>query len=230
MNETLHLNHVGTSKTFLLALTLGTALVSQIPAGAQNFVNGSFETGDFTGWTIGASVREGHALFGGVYGAGYDGNYWCWLGNHDYAGSAADPVIQQTISGFTVGKTYTLSFLQSSEAGWYPVPNGDTETTFGSIIGTATLSRSFLSPPSNGTSPVGGGLWNVWQPETWSFVADDSSLTFKIAGNYDPSADVGDTGVDDFKITPNTSVPDSGTTLTLLGMATGGMACFRRKL
>ena len=232
MNKNFVLPRVGTPKMYLIALALGTALASQIPARAQNFVNGSFETGDFTGWTIGASVREGYALFGGAYGAGYDGKYWGWLGNNDYASSLADPVIQQTIGGFVVGRSYTMSFLQSSEHGWYPYGIGP-ETTEVDIIGTGTLTQSFTSPDSDGTSALGGGLWNVWTTENFSFVADATSLDFKVTGTTSIGQEgggFGDIGVDNFGITPNRSVPDSGTTLTLLGMAIGGLACVRRKL
>ena len=59
--------------TGLLVVSLSVGAAGNAAAG---FINGSFETGDLTGWT---STLPGYNPFGTFYGAGMDGTYLHWL-------------------------------------------------------------------------------------------------------------------------------------------------------
>ena len=85
-------------------------------AHAISFVNGSFETGDLTGWS-GTATTDPYGLnpFGTTYGVGMDGQWWAWL-----AGFEIGRDISQTINGLTPGQTYAVRFITASEA-----PNSD---------------------------------------------------------------------------------------------------------
>lgn len=198
------------------AMLIGTQHTAQaVPI----FVNGDFESSvgtTLTGWTVLGGSQEGNARYGGAFGVAGQGTKWCWLGNFESPGSS----IAQTLGGFTVGASYTLNFLQSSETS-----TASDQSTI-TIAGVGTLSNTFTTPPSFNSS-VGGGFWNNWQAESWTFTASAASLTFLIDGPHTTF----DTGLDGFQITQNSSsVPDGGSTLALLGLALGGLAAVRRKL
>ena len=75
------------------ALCVGMSLAAG-SASAAGFVNGSFETGDLTGWTSNSTF--GLNPFGTTYGAGMDGIYWHWL-----AGFEVNIATSQTLTGLT---------------------------------------------------------------------------------------------------------------------------------
>src|SRR5438105_1003835 len=89
----------------LVLLLAGTGLAK------ADFVNGSFETGDLTGWS-GTATTDGYGLnpFGTGFGSGFDGTYWMWL-----AGYEAPRSLDQTVSGLTTGATYAVDFIMASE-------------------------------------------------------------------------------------------------------------------
>lgn len=76
--------------------------------------NGSFETGDFTGWTVGGNTGftgVTHGVFGGQVSGAADGNFYAFLGP-----IGSDATLSQTISD-TAGQVYYLSFAVSSDGG-----------------------------------------------------------------------------------------------------------------
>src|ERR1039458_5451365 len=84
-------------------------------AGRNLLTNGSFETGDFTGWNQTCSPACGYPYNGVTSGAFYqvsgaeDGSYYAWLGDTLPGGS-----LSQSFAT-TVGTHYTFSFWINGE-------------------------------------------------------------------------------------------------------------------
>jgi hypothetical protein len=94
------------SATFGFVLLSLLALGAQ-PAKANLIVNGGFETGDFSGWTVSAdSTGVGPAFYVFVPNSG---TYFAFLGNIGGLGT-----LSQTVSD-TAGQVYTLSMYLSSD-------------------------------------------------------------------------------------------------------------------
>jgi hypothetical protein len=94
-----------------VATLLAVLLVGAPTAFATNLLNnGSFETGDFTGWTTGGNFADTEVVSGPfyVYSGAEDGNYYAVLGP-----VGSDGTISQTFSD-TVGTHYTFSFWFAS--------------------------------------------------------------------------------------------------------------------
>jgi len=90
-------------------LTLFIALfvaVSVVFAGPNLLTNGSFETGDFTGWTTGGNFEDTEVVSGAFYDytGAQDGTYYAVLGP-----VGSDGTLSQTITT-TLGTSYTLNF------------------------------------------------------------------------------------------------------------------------
>lgn len=208
-----------TLKTFGIATAVAVLLAAGSARAVPVFANGDMESSSgttLTGWTTGGSPEEGNARYGGGYGAPVQGTKWAWLGNFEAPGS----FMEQTLAGFTVGSSYVLSFLQSSE---YFASDSSTVA----IIGASTLTNTFTTPPTFTSSSVGNGFWNNWLPQSWTFTADASSLTFHITGQDGPY----DTGLDAFTLSDVSRVPVPAA-LPLLLAALGGLgfAARRRKV
>src|SRR5438034_4094428 len=84
-------------------------------AKADLVVNGGFETGDFTGWTVAASFTFVDPASPGVGGAGgfgtHSGSFYAAMGSVGALGT-----ISQTLST-TTGQTYTLDYWFASDGG-----------------------------------------------------------------------------------------------------------------
>lgn len=95
-------------RKFCVLAAAAAAIVAASPAAAQQVTNGSFETGDFSGW----SVANGNATY--VEPAGFDsypaqqGAYFAALGNVN-----AVATISQTLAT-AAGQAYTLSYYLAS--------------------------------------------------------------------------------------------------------------------
>lgn len=155
------------------------------------FTNGDMESSTWdslTGWTVvDGNASDGSRHLAG-YGSGYQGQRWACIGN---CGDGTGPggSIEQTVSGFDVGATYSLTFLQASQ--WDP------DTTTVDIIGDSTLTNTFTSPQS------ASRYWDTWVEQTWTFTADATSLTFR----FSDSPCCLDIGLDDFKLTEIAPAP-----------------------
>lgn len=117
------------ARSLVLASTLAAAICLPAFADSDLIINGSFETGDFTGWTLTDTVftTVQPSGFDGITAA--DGNYFAALGN-----VLSDGVVSQTFAD-TPGQSYTLSF--------YVANDGETPNDFVAYLnGTSILAFS----------------------------------------------------------------------------------------
>lgn len=148
-------------KFLLVVVALAVAFTVTAPKTfAQNLVqNGSFETGDFTGWNVTGLEEVVSGPFY-VYTGAQDGNFYSVWGN-----VGGDGNISQSIAD-SAGGQYTLSF-------WFAA-NGDNPSDFSvSWDGNVLLSLS---------NPTTGGAWTQY-----SFnVTGTGNDTLTFTGGDDP--------------------------------------------
>jgi hypothetical protein len=218
-------------RTAVLAGMVASLTLAASPAqSTPTFVNGDFETGVSSGWdsmnavnTPGWTITTGTSGFfpglnrnqscGGPFGNNNQGCQFASMGGpRDEPGGGS--MLAQTLTGFTIGTSYTLSWLQSSEfeANWITA----------SILGAGTLSQNFLSNPY----PGGVSFWYGWQTMTYTFVADATSLTFEF-NSCNTCGFFSEPGLDDFRIAAGTA-PEPAT-LALLGLGLAGLGFSRRR-
>lgn len=192
------------------AVCVGASLVT-VSASAAGFVNGSFETGDLTGWM--SNTPDGLNPFGTTYGAGMDGTYWHWL-----AGYEINITTSQTLTGLTPGQGYDVRFIMASEGF-----NSD-QLRVSVDGGAGTL---FSAPPYIVGGP-GNGFWNNWVTQDYYFTPTGTSATvqFDTVGLNAACCDV---GLDNVRLL--TSVPEPATwAMMLIGLGgLGGLARARRR-
>jgi PEP-CTERM motif len=117
-----------------MVAAVGLAVGVSVPAQAANIVvNGGFETGDFTGWTL-----SGNTDFSGVQcpGAGFvpEGNCGAFFGP-----VGSDGTLSQTL-GTLVNTSYTITFQFEND--------GDTPNDFSATFGGTTLTSGTNLPAS----------------------------------------------------------------------------------
>lgn len=180
-------------------------------ASAQSFTNGSFETGNLTGWT--SDSNFGVNPFGTTYGQGMDGTYWHWL-----AGFERPVTTSQTITGLSTGTTYAVSFIMASE---YNLQDSLRVSVNG---GPGTL---FSAGPYN-PGGFNGGFWTNWESKQFNFTAAGTSATIQFdtvglnTGGYD-------VGLDNVSISA-LSVPEPATwAMLIIGFGGSGMILRRRR-
>ena len=197
--------------TIASAALLAAAGLASTGAHASNLItNGSFETGDLTGWTSDSGF--GLNPFGTTYGAGMDGTYWHWL-----AGFESPITTFQTVSGLTPGKTYLLSFAMASEAS-----NSD-QLRVTIDGGSGTL---FSAPPYIAGGP-GNGFWNNWVTQSLSFTATGTSATIQF-DTVGLNANGYDVGLDNVSLTG--TVPEPATwALAIIGFGIAGTSLRRQR-
>jgi hypothetical protein len=212
----------------LLRLGLCALAISALSFGGPAFVNGSFEADTFsfngtlslgcgntlTGWTTQCSP-DGVYPWGlpnsNVYNAGPTpyGNQWVILGDYGLGGSW----IEQTVSGFNIGQSYTLNFALSSEERG---PGSQIQVSF--PTGSGTSSMDFTAPNAQ--------LWNNWAMDSMNFVASASSVTIRFEGLAQPISF--DPGIDNIFISGGPNIPEPATVL-LLGGGLIGLGIYRRR-
>lgn len=182
---------------FLLVVSVLLLLVAVPQTFAQNLVqNGSFETGDLTGWSgdqNGISVVSG-AFY--TYSGAQDGQYYAIFG-----AVGSDGTIQQTITT-TPGAEYTFSFWLAAA--------GDSPSDF-SVYWDGTQLLSLTNPDTG----------SQWVQYTYQ-VTGTGSDTLQFVGRDDPAW----IALDNVSLTQNTQTTPEPGSLMLMGtgvLALGGI-------
>lgn len=170
---------------------------------AANLVtNGSFETGDFSGWDTGGNFEFTQVVTGSfyVYNGAQDGDWYATLGP-----LGGDATLSQTLST-TAGAQYTFSF-------WLAAVGDDPSDFSASWDGTTLYSQ---------TNPDTGGAWTQF-----SFVVTGTgSDTISFAFDDDPAY----IALDNVSVSGSSTTPEPGS-LMLFGTGILGLAgVIRRKL
>ncbi len=145
-----------TKSSWLFVVAAAFALTLQVgPASAVNLVNnGSFETGDFSGWT-----QVGNTTFNGVEcpGAGFvaQGNCDAFFGPVGSTGG-----IQQLVN-LIIGKQYFLTFAFQ--------PDGGTPSSFTAMLGGVTL-LSLTNPAAGPYTTFSFSVIATAATETLAFI------------------------------------------------------------
>ncbi len=190
----------------LLVIVALVVFVAGAPAiFAQNLVtNGSFETGDFTGWTTGGNFEDTEVVSGAFYDytGAQDGNFYAVLGP-----VGSDGTLSQTLTDHA-GAQYTISFWFGSV--------GDNPSDFSaSWDGTQLLSL---------TNPNTGAAWSQYTYQVTGTGSDTLTFAFR--------DDPGYMSLDNVSVTENSgqSVPEPSS-LLMLGTGVLGLGgVVRRKL
>lgn len=181
------------------AIGLAVGLAAPVQA-APSLTNGSFETGDFTGWT-----GFGDQTFNGVQCPGpssvvFQGNCSAFFGPVGTTGG-----ISQTVTGLTPGSQYHINFAFE--------PDGGTTTSFLAQFDGSTL-LNLTNPP--GSSPGTYTLYSFLH--TASAASETLSFTFR--------DDPGFLFFDAVSVTVATPEPAS---LALIGVGLIGLMLARRR-
>jgi len=189
----------------LLAFVAAAILLCAPMAFGQNLLaNGSFETGDFTGWTTGGNFEDTEVVTGPfyVYTGAEDGNFYAVLGP-----VGSDGTLSQTFSD-TAGTQYVFSFWLAAV--------GDNPSDFSATWdGSQAISL---------TNPNTGGAWQQYSFTETGTGSDTITLSFRDDPEY--------IALDNVSVvaTNQGTVPEPSS-LLLMGTGVLGMAgVIRRKL
>ncbi|MFG6448781.1 PEP-CTERM sorting domain-containing protein [Roseateles sp. BYS180W] len=208
------------STSYLAAFVLAMPVLAQAQTEPVNLVkNGSFEAtvlasgsqGSYArieGWT--ADRNQTIELRHNLVGTAFDGKNFAELD------AASNSTMRQSVLGFTVGETYTLSFAYANRPGTLPATNGLAWSLGGGVW-------TDLATPSHGPSRD-----HQWQQFSTTFVANAATvgLSFRALGISDAYG----SSLDAVSITRLTSpVPEPSTLAMLLaGLGVVGLMVRRR--
>jgi len=168
-------------RVFTISAIAGLFLAAAAANATPILVNGSFETGDFTGWTdTGNTTFDGVASGGFTYGP-VDGTYFA-----NFGAVGSDSTLSQTFSD-TSGQSYNLSF-------WFASDGGSPADFSASIDSTTLLSIGPVVP--------GSGFTNY----SFNFTGTGSD-TLSFTNRNDPAYNY----LDNISVTQAIAVPEPGT-------------------
>jgi|SRR5581483_7245011 len=149
------------SKTLLViaAMTLALVIAPATFASTELLTNGSFETGDFSGWNTGGNFEFTQVVSGSfyVYSGAEDGNFYTTMGP-----VGSDGTLSQSFST-TAGAHYTFSFWMASV--------GDNPSDFSAYWdGTQVYAQ---------TNPNTGGAWTQFTFDEVGTGSDSISFAFR---------------------------------------------------
>ncbi|MGB8888149.1 MAG: PEP-CTERM sorting domain-containing protein [Candidatus Korobacteraceae bacterium] len=193
-------------KTLLVVVALAVFAFSAPKTFAQNLLtNGSFETGDFTGWNTGGNFEDTEVVSGAfyVYTGAEDGSFYAVLGP-----VGSDGTIGQSFTDHA-GTQYTFSFWLNAV--------GDNPSDFSAFWdGTSVLSL---------TNPTTNGAWTQFSFTETGTGSDNISFAFRDDPAYIALDNI---SVSSSTGTGTTPEPSSWILLGTGVVALGGMV--RRKL
>ena len=193
-----------------------TNLTSQIVQGVTATVvispslvlNGGFETGDFTAWTLNDNGSGQNFIDNGTYIASHSGSYCAALGQNGSNANLTQTLLTQP------GQMYLLSFWLDNPTAGYSFPSGGTER-FKANWNTNATSTNTLYSISN---PAAFG----WTSQSFVVTATGTNTILQFSVRNDPNI----FGLDDITVTPGyppaISVPP--TNLTLLAGSTANFS------
>ncbi len=190
------------AKTLLVVVAM--AILACAPAAfAQNLLqNGSFETGDFTGWTTGGNFEFSSVTSGAyyVYTGAQDGTFYGVFGPVSTPGTLSQAFTDNA------GEQYTLSF-------WLAAVGDDPSSFSASFDGNTLISQS---------DPNTGGNW-----QQFTFTVTGTGHDTVSFGFQDDPAYI---ALDNVSVTPNTGSAPEPSSFLLMGSGVLGLAgVIRRK-
>ena len=190
-----------TLRPILLALTAVAALSVAYPAKANLITNGGFETGDFTGWTVSGDLNDVAVIGTNITGiAPHSGSF------QGVFGPLNTGFLSQMLA-LAVGTTYRVDF-------WLANAISPGNNSFAVSLGGVT-----------GFSLTNAGL-SGYTEHTFDFTYTGGSTQLLFTYLNVP----GEWLLDDVSVNAVGTVPDGGTTVSLLGCALLGLAGLRRRL